>query len=125
MTESEARTADNDTLVFYVAFNYGGRSEIVDAVQAALAAGVSPGELTEAVVAAHLYAPEMAEPDLVIRTSGERRLSNFLLWESAYSELYFSDHLWPDFDDAEFQRALREYASRERRFGGRQGEGRA
>jgi undecaprenyl diphosphate synthase len=125
LTESEARTAGNEALVFYVAFNYGGRGEIVDAVQAALAAGVSPAELTEAVVAAHLYAPEMAEPDLIIRTSGECRLSNFLLWESAYSELYFSEHLWPDFDEAEFQRALREYASRERRFGGRQGKGRA
>jgi undecaprenyl diphosphate synthase len=125
LTESEARTAGNDALVFYVAFNYGGRGEIVDAVQAALAAGVAPAELSEAVVAAHLYAPEMAEPDLIIRTSGECRLSNFLLWESAYSELYFSEHLWPDFDEAEFQRALREYASRERRFGGRQGKGRA
>ena len=107
-----------------MAFNYGGRGEIVDAVRAALAAGVSPDELTEAVVAANLYAPEMAEPDLVIRTSGECRLSNFLLWQSAYSELYFSEQLWPDFDEPEFQRALREYASRDRRFGGRQ-EGRA
>lgn len=125
LAESEARTAGNDALVLYVAFNYGGRSEIVDAVQAAVAAGISPAELSEAAVAAHLYAPEMAEPDLIIRTSGERRLSNFLLWESAYSELYFSEHLWPDFDEAEFQHALREYASRERRLGGRQGEGRA
>ena len=75
-------------------------------------------------MAANLYAPEMAEPDLVIRTSGERRLSNFLFWESAYSELYFSERLWPDFDEPGFQRALREYASRDRRFGGRQ-EGRA
>jgi undecaprenyl diphosphate synthase len=124
LAESEAHTAGNEALVLYVAFNYGGRSEIVDAVRAALAAGVSPAELTEAVVTANLYAPEMAEPDLVIRTSGEYRLSNFLLWESAYSELYFSEQLWPDFDEAEFQRALRAYASRDRRFGGRQ-EGRA
>jgi len=125
MADAEARTEGNDALVLFVAFNYGGRAEIVDAVQAALAGGVTPAQLTEADVAAHMYAPEMVEPDLIIRTSGERRLSNFLLWESAYSEFYFSDHLWPDFDGAEFQRALREYASRDRRFGGRQGEGHA
>jgi undecaprenyl diphosphate synthase len=125
LAESEARTAGNDTLVLYVAFNYGGRSEIIDAVRNALDAGVSPEDLTEDVLAAHLYAPDMAEPDLIIRTSGERRLSNFLLWESAYSELYFSECFWPDFDESEFQRALSDYASRDRRFGAREGQGRA
>ncbi|MCZ7661890.1 MAG: polyprenyl diphosphate synthase [Thermoleophilia bacterium] len=121
LAAAEERTRDNSTMTLYVAFNYGGRGEIVDAVRAALAEGVCPEELTEEVVAAHMYAPDMREPDLIIRTSGERRLSNFLLWESAYSELYFSHLLWPDFDEAEFARALRDYASRERRFGGRGG----
>lgn len=125
LAESMARTAANDKLVLYVAFNYGGRAEIMDAVRAALAEGVSPDELDEDALAAHLYAPEMAEPDLIVRTSGERRLSNFLLWESAYSELYFSECLWPDFDEGEFRRALSDYASRDRRFGARERQGHA
>ncbi len=120
MTGAEARTAGNDTLVLFVAFNYGGRAEVVDAVRAALSEGVRPEALDEAAIAAHLYVPGMIEPDLIVRTSGEMRLSNFLLWESAYSELYFSDALWPDFDQTEFDRAIRDYASRDRRFGGRQ-----
>jgi undecaprenyl diphosphate synthase len=120
---AQERTKNNSTMTLYVAFNYGGRTEVIDAVRALLAEGVSPEQLDEAAVARHLYAPDMRDPDLIIRTSGELRLSNFLLWESAYSELYFSDVLWPDFDEAEFARALRDYASRERRFGGRRADG--
>ena len=119
MGEAEALTAANKRMTLFIAFNYGGRREIVHAVRAALASGTSAGAIDEDDIAAHLYAPFMKDPDLVIRTSGERRLSNFLLWQSAYSELYFSDKLWPDFDEAEFSRALADYASRERRFGKR------
>lgn len=123
--QAEELTRQNQKLTLYVAFNYGGRAEIVDAVKAALAEGVSAGDLDQEVIASHLYAPEMAEPDLIIRTSGEERLSNFLLWESAYSELYFSGVLWPDFDEGEMRRALEDYAERERRYGGRTEPGRA
>lgn len=125
MREAEAATAGNERLTLYVAFNYGGRGEIIDAVKAALANGATAEALSEEDVARHLYAADMRDPDLVIRTSGELRLSNFLLWESAYSELYFSDCLWPDFDEAELERAVRDYASRERRFGGRRSAGAA
>ncbi len=121
---AERTTRDNQRLTLYVAFNYGGRAEIVDAVRSALRAGTPPEELDQEVIAAHLYAPDMAEPDLIIRTSGEERLSNFLLWESAYSELYFSEVLWPDFDEAAMRRALEDYAERERRYGGRMEPGR-
>lgn len=120
--EAEEATRDNSTLDLFIAFDYGGRREIVDAVKSALAAGTDPADLDEAVVSRHLYAPDMGDPDLIIRTSGEFRLSNFLLWQSAYSELFFSEALWPDFDDAEFRRALTDYAARERRFGRRQAE---
>jgi undecaprenyl diphosphate synthase len=99
-------------MTLYVAFNYGGRGEIVDA-----AARFDGG--TEGDFAKLLYAPEMTDPDLLIRTSGEHRLSNYLLWQSAYSELVFSDRLWPDFDYDELAAALDEYSARERRFGAR------
>jgi undecaprenyl diphosphate synthase len=112
MDAAEARTAGNDRITFYIAFNYGGRAEIVDA-----AARFQGG--TEEDFAKLLYAPEMHDPDLVIRTSGEVRLSNFLMWQSAYSELVFRDELWPDFDRAAFAAALDEFAARKRRFGGR------
>ncbi len=110
---AEQETAGNRRMTLFVAFNYGGRAEILDA--AARYGGGGEEEF-----AALLYAPEMRDPEIVIRTSGEKRLSNFLLWQSAYSELVFSELLWPDFDRAELERALREYASRRRRFGGRE-----
>ena len=100
-------------MTLFVAFNYGGRAEILDAAERYEGGG-------EEAFAALLYAPEMSDPELVIRTSGEQRLSNFLLWQSAYSELYFSDCLWPDFDRAELEAALAEYSSRRRRFGARE-----
>ena len=112
MIWAEEVTVHNDRLRLFVAFNYGGRAEILDA--AARFEGGGEEEFREL-----LYAPEMAEPDLVIRTSGERRLSNFLLWQTAYSELVFADALWPDFDLEHLQDALREYEARRRRFGAR------
>ncbi|MHB0978630.1 MAG: polyprenyl diphosphate synthase [Thermoleophilia bacterium] len=123
--QAEAVTRNNTVLDLFIAFDYGGRREIVDAVRAALAAGITGADLDEDAIGRHLYAPHMRDPDLIIRTSGELRLSNFLLWESAYSELYFSDSLWPDFDETEFRRALADYATRERRFGRRGVEGNA
>ena len=112
MEWSEAETAGNDRLTLFVAFNYGGRAEILDAA----ARFEGGGELE---FAKHLHAPDMSDPDLLIRTSGEHRLSNFLLWQSAYSELVFSDVLWPDFDMAALEAALGEYDARQRRFGAR------
>jgi undecaprenyl diphosphate synthase len=121
MAWAEELTADNRRMVLFIAFDYGGRREIVDAVRGAIAAGVAPEQLTEDDIGAHLYSPEMRDPDLVIRTSGERRLSNFLLWQSAYSELFFSDRLWPDFGEADLLEAIEDYGRRERRFGARGG----
>jgi undecaprenyl diphosphate synthase len=121
MRWAESLTAENTRMTLFIAFNYGGRLEIVDAMREALADGRTAAELSEPDISSHLYSPLMRDPDLVIRTSGEMRLSNFLLWQTAYSELYFSNKLWPDFDEAELQRALDDYASRERRFG-RRGE---
>ena len=112
MDWAEAETAGNDRMTLFVAFNYGGRAEIVDAAERYEGGG-------EEAFARGLYAPEMSEPDLLIRTSGERRLSNYLLWQCAYSELVFSDTLWPDFDEDDLAAALEEYAARERRFGAR------
>jgi undecaprenyl diphosphate synthase len=112
MDWAERTTAGNDRITLFVAFNYGGRREILDAAERYSGGG-------EEAFAKLLYAPEMHDPDLVIRTSGEERLSNYLLWQSAYSELVFSDALWPDFDRAAFEACLEEYAARERRFGGR------
>jgi undecaprenyl diphosphate synthase len=121
MRWAEELTAANTRMILFIAFNYGGRREIVDAVRQAVAAGQDPAGMTESDVAAHLYSPLMRDPDLVIRTSGEKRLSNFLLWQTAYSELYFSEELWPDFGKASLRRALDDYAARDRRFG-RRGE---
>jgi len=112
MEWAEGKTAGNDRIVFTVAFNYGGRAEIVDAARSFQ--GGSEEEFRS-----HLYAPEMHDPDLLIRTSGERRISNYLLWQCAYSELVFRDELWPDFDRAAFEGSLREYETRQRRFGAR------
>jgi undecaprenyl diphosphate synthase len=112
MRWAEETTAGNDRITLFVAFNYGGRAEIVDAARA------FDGS-TEDEFRAHLYAPEMHDPDLIIRTSGEQRLSNYLLWQSAYSELHFTEVLWPDFSREDFEAALGEYEVRRRRFGGR------
>jgi undecaprenyl diphosphate synthase len=119
MQSLEAETAENDRLQLWIAFDYGGRSEIVEAVRGLLDSAVDPAELNEESLRSHLYAPEMPDPDLVIRTSGEFRMSNFLLWQSAYSELVFVDTLWPDFDEEHLRSALEEFARRRRRFGGR------
>jgi undecaprenyl diphosphate synthase len=119
MDELEAETAANDRLLLWIAFDYGGRAELVEAARRMLESGVSADELDEEVLAAHLYAPELPDPDLLIRTSGELRLSNFLLWQLAYAELVFVETLWPDFGEAELRNALMDYASRRRRFGGR------
>ena len=109
---AEDVTKDNRRITLFVAFNYGGRAEIVDAARTFTGT-------TEAEFNAHLYAPDMHDPDLVIRTSGEQRISNYLLWQTAYSEFVFCDELWPDFSRATFEQALEEYAARRRRFGGR------
>jgi undecaprenyl diphosphate synthase len=112
MEWSESETAANTRLHLFVAFNYGGRAEILDAAERYGGGG-------EEEFAKLLYAPDMSDPDLLIRTSGENRLSNFLLWQTAYSELVFTDVLWPDFDESVLAAALAEYDSRERRFGAR------
>jgi len=119
METLEAETAGNDRLSLWIAFDYGGRAELVEAARRLLEAGVEPGELDEDTLAAQLYAPELPDPDLLIRTSGELRLSNFMLWQLAYAELVFTDTLWPDFGEAELRQALADYASRRRRFGAR------
>jgi undecaprenyl diphosphate synthase len=112
MDWAEEMTADNDRITLFVAFNYGGRAEILDAAARYTGGG-------EEEFRSLLYAPEMHDPDLIIRTSGEQRLSNYLLWQSAYSELVFRDELWPDFTRAAFEEALAQYAERGRRYGGR------
>ena len=116
MQALEASTASQSRLSLWIAFDYGGRAEIVEAARRLAESGE---EVDEAGFARHLYAPEMPDPDLVIRTSGERRVSNFLLWQSAYAEFVFTDTLWPDFGPDEFRAAIEDYASRRRRFGGR------
>jgi undecaprenyl diphosphate synthase len=112
MDWAERHTAGNERITLFVAFNYGGRAEIVDAARTF--SGTTEDEFRQ-----HLYAPDMHDPDLIIRTSGEQRLSNYLMWQSAYSELHFTDVLWPDFSREDFEAALREYDARRRRFGGR------
>jgi undecaprenyl diphosphate synthase len=112
MEWAEAETAHNDRITLFVAFNYGGRAEIVDAARA-----FEGG--TEEDFRALLYAPDMHDPDLIIRTSGEQRLSNYLLWQSAYSELVFRDEMWPDFTREALEQSLAEFSERRRRFGGR------
>lgn len=119
MERLESATADRSRLQLWIAFDYGGRAELVDAARRLLESGSDPDLLDEAALAACLYEPEMPDPDLVIRTSGERRTSNFLLWQSAYAEYVFTDTLWPDFGPEELRSAIEEYASRRRRFGAR------
>jgi undecaprenyl diphosphate synthase len=112
MEWAEAETAAGERLTLFIAFNYGGRAELLDAARGFTGT-------TEDEFRARLYAPDMHDPDLIIRTSGERRLSNYLLWQGAYSELVFRDELWPDFDRDAFEASLEEFESRQRRFGGR------
>jgi undecaprenyl diphosphate synthase len=119
MRALEEQTAELDTLHLWIAFDYGGRAELVHAARALVQDGVDPGSVDEAALAARLYAPEIADVDLLIRTSGEVRLSNFLLWEAAYAELVFTDTLWPDFGEDDLRAALDAYATRRRRFGAR------
>ena len=110
-------TKNNTRLTLNVAFNYGGRAEIVHAIQQMLADGVTAGQITEELIGRYLYTAGQPDPDLIIRTAGELRVSNFLLWQGAYAEYYAADVYWPDFDKEEFWRALEHFASRERRFG--------
>jgi undecaprenyl diphosphate synthase len=116
---AERKTAYNSRLTLVMALSYGGRAEIVEAARRAIAAGVSPTALDEPVFAGFLATDGIPDPDLLIRTSGEQRISNFLLWQTAYSELYFTDVLWPDFGAEDFALAIEEFATRERRFGAR------
>ena len=119
MESVEGQTAANDRMDLWIAFDYGGRAEIVEAARRLVEEGVDPVEIDENAIALRLHAPDMPEPDLLIRTSGEQRLSNFLLWQIAYSELVFVETLWPDFGEGDLRHALDEYATRRRRFGGR------
>jgi undecaprenyl diphosphate synthase len=112
MEWAEAKTAANERITLFIAFNYGGRAEIIDAARSF--EGGSEEDFRR-----HLYAPDMHDPDVLIRTSGEQRISNYLLWQCAYSELVFAEELWPDFDRAAFERSLGEFTERQRRFGGR------
>ena len=115
-------TRENSRLTLCVAFNYGSRSEIVEAAKALIREGADPDALDETAFAARLNTAGIPDPDLIVRTAGEMRLSNFLLWQAAYAEFYSAPALWPDFDDAEVEKALEAYRRRERRFGGRLGE---
>ncbi|GAB1421039.1 isoprenyl transferase [Anaerolineales bacterium] len=110
-------TKDNSRLILNVAFNYGGRDEIVHAVKKIVESGISADEVNEDLINHYLYTSDLPDPDLVIRTSGEHRLSNFLIWQASYSEYYFTDVYWPDFDRDEFRKALEDFSHRQRRFG--------
>ncbi|HEY5251848.1 MAG TPA: polyprenyl diphosphate synthase [Acidimicrobiales bacterium] len=121
MDESSDLTQKNRTMTLTMAFNYGGRAEIVDAVRALVAEGTPAQKIDEKAIRAHLYHPDQPDPDLVVRTSGEYRISNFLLWELAYSELVFTDVLWPDFRREHLFEAVAEFQRRERRYGGVRG----
>ena len=126
IADTEALTAKNRRMTLTFAFNYGGRAEIVDAVrdiaEEAKAGKLKPGSIDERTIARHLYAPDMPDPDVLVRTSGEYRISNYLLWELAYSELVFTEVLWPDFRRQDLFDAIREYQGRSRRFGAIDGE---
>lgn len=120
LNEAIEKTANNDGLILNTAINYGSRDEIVHAVQEIVASGVDASQVDEALIEKHLYTNflgELSDPDLIIRTSGEERLSNFLLWQAAYSEFYFTDTLWPDFSPEDLDEALEDYAQRHRRYG--------
>jgi undecaprenyl diphosphate synthase len=117
MDESVELTQKNKTMTFTIAFNYGGRAEIVDAVRELVREKVPADKINEKAIRRHLYDPDMPDPDVVVRTSGEYRISNYLIWEIAYSELIFTDVLWPDFRRENLFEAVREYQRRDRRFG--------
>jgi undecaprenyl diphosphate synthase len=117
--EAMARTRNNSNGVLNVCLNYGGRAEIVDAVRQLMREGVAPQQVDEPAISARMYQPELPDPDLIIRTAGERRVSNFLLWQGAYAEMLVTDTLWPDFGMDDLKAALADYASRVRRFGAR------
>ena len=117
IAKAEARTASNTKLVLTIALSYGSRQEIVAAVKAIAAEKLDPADIDESTVARHLFTADMPDPDLLIRTSGEQRISNFLLWQLAYTELVFTDTLWPDFGHAEMEAAIATFRSRERRYG--------
>jgi undecaprenyl diphosphate synthase len=119
MEALEHDTAENTRLRLWICFDYGGRAEVVEAVQRIVASGVDPDAVDEELISANLAAPEMPDPDLLVRTSGELRISNFLLWQLAYAELVFTETLWPDFDADDLRAALDQFAQRRRRFGGR------
>ncbi len=119
MEALEGETASNTRLQLWIAFDYGGRAELVEAARRIVESGAEAEDVDEALLEASLYEPAMPDPDVLIRTSGELRISNFLLWQLAYAELVFVDTLWPDFGERELRGALEEYASRRRRFGGR------
>ncbi len=111
-------TKNNDRLILNIAFNYGGRDEIVHAIQHMMKDGIQPDNVTDKMVSQYMYTAGVPDPDLVIRTSGELRVSNFLIWQAAYSEWYFTPTYWPDFDKEEYRRALEAFAQRDRRYGG-------
>lgn len=111
------RTRHNDRIILNVAFNYGGRAEIIDAIKHIIEDGVKPEDVDEALVGRYLYTAGLPDPDMIIRTGGEYRLSNFLIWQAAYAEYYATPTFWPDFDEAELRMAIAVYQSRERRFG--------
>jgi undecaprenyl diphosphate synthase len=119
MAALELETAGRDRLELWIAFDYGGRAELADAAKRLIGARISAEEVDEEVFAVYLYAPDMLDPDLLIRTSGEQRISNFLLWQLAYAELVFVETLWPDFGEDDLRAAVAEYSGRRRRFGGR------
>lgn len=115
-SEAMDTTKDNDEITVVICANYGGRQELIDAVEKIRSRGVE-GPITEEMIRSELYCPDVPDPDLLIRTGGELRVSNFLLWQSAYTEFYFTDVFWPDFDEAELDKAIASFAERERRYG--------
>ncbi len=118
MNEAAELTKNNTKLKFTIAFNYGGRAEIIDAVKSLMKSGVAADKINEKMLARHLYDPQMPDVDLMIRTSGEYRTSNFLLWELAYAEMWFTETLWPDFDRSDISKAVYDFQNRTRRYGG-------